>query len=159
MEQRTTILGSPLLDCLSYDPETGVVTYTKRRSNCLPGRVVKPRKGGRYAVINCGRNCYYLHRVIWALQTGEEPPEFIDHINGDKTDNRWCNLRAATRGSNRHNQNHRGYYYDTTNKKWVVQLKVDGVHHRTYHDTEAEAAEGAVVLRDRLIPNWHRVGA
>jgi hypothetical protein len=44
-----------------------------------------------------------LHRLLWTLKYGE-CPSILDHINGDKLDNRLKNLRAATNGLNRRNQ-------------------------------------------------------
>ncbi|EPK4144134.1 HNH endonuclease signature motif containing protein [Serratia marcescens] len=47
---------------------------------------------------------YLVHRVCWALSTGEWPTEDVDHINGIKDDNRLVNLRVVTRGVNSRNQ-------------------------------------------------------
>jgi hypothetical protein len=46
---------------------------------------------------------YNIHRIIWKLATGFDPAEEIDHINGNRSDNRLCNLREATHGENRRN--------------------------------------------------------
>ena len=50
---------------------------------------------------------YSAHRLARLYQTGWWPPAHIDHVNLDKADNRWSNLRAATRslnGANRFRQ-------------------------------------------------------
>jgi len=47
---------------------------------------------------------YLAHRVIWAIMTGAWPERHIDHINGDKLDNRWSNLRDVTRKENMRNR-------------------------------------------------------
>ena len=92
----------------SYNPETGVLTW-KEAPGFLNGSM---RAGGRlkngYRRIRAdldgtgSRRCYKEHRVIFKLMTGEEPP-MIDHINGIRDDNRWCNLRAADATINRRN--------------------------------------------------------
>jgi hypothetical protein len=38
---------------------------------------------------------FRAHRVAWAIMTGAWPSDQIDHINGNRSDNRWCNLREA----------------------------------------------------------------
>jgi len=43
---------------------------------------------------------YLVHRLIWLRQTGSWPTGVIDHINGEKTDNRLVNLRMTTQSVN-----------------------------------------------------------
>ena len=45
---------------------------------------------------------YFLHNVAYEIMTGEKVPDgmFIDHINGNRSDNRWCNLRLVTHRQN-----------------------------------------------------------
>jgi hypothetical protein len=74
----------------------------------------KTRSAGKEALTATGSHGYrcgpvlsnllLAHRVIWALQTGEWPQQHIDHINGDKQDNRWENLRCVSRRSNMRNR-------------------------------------------------------
>lgn len=70
-----------------------------------------PRAGmeaGGTSAASKGRKSVYLNgtfyavsRVLWAMRTGRDPgPLYIDHINGDPSDNRACNLRCVTAGEN-----------------------------------------------------------
>ena len=76
----------------------------------------------------------FAHRVIWAIVTGSYPTQHIDHINRDRSDNRWENLREASRAQN--NQNTRsaegatsrylGVWRDRSRNKWAAAISVDG---------------------------------
>ncbi len=79
-----------------------------------------------------GRMVMY-HNIIWILSTGKDIPQGmeIDHINGNKIDNRIENLRLVTRRGNQQNQKkHRagrlvGAYYDKTQHNWKSQIKIN----------------------------------
>lgn len=106
-----------LRECFEYDPETGVLTWKDRpRShfrtaaahamfrNNFAGKPAGSVMGAGYVLLRVGGGQLYAHRVIWTIMTGEVPPSLIDHINGDRADNRWANLRLATsvdNGANR----------------------------------------------------------
>lgn len=74
-----------------------------------------------------------VHRLIFLLEYGYLPPE-VDHINGDRQDNRIENLRAATRSENQCNRpalvnNTSGYPGVTWHKKskaWCVRVMKNG---------------------------------
>ena len=98
---------------LAYDPETGELKWksdtpwaSQRSIATVPRRDKSPRVLVRFSVT------YQAHRLIWLIMTGEWPEDEIDHVNGDGADNRWVNLRAATRSQNavnRHFKNGTGY--------------------------------------------------
>jgi hypothetical protein len=72
--------------------------------------------------------------------TGEWPPEDTDHKNGIRTDNRFINLRKASRAQNNLNRPARGYLLESGRRKWRAAISIDN---RTVilgrFDTEAEA--------------------
>lgn len=93
-----------LHDKLSYDPETGDLRWKNCRSNIRQNGALAgcTRKDG-YKVVRLGNTLFLVHRVIWRMMTGEWPGKFIDHIDHDKGNNRWNNLRAADYRENRRN--------------------------------------------------------
>lgn len=86
-----------------YHPNGWVITKIDRTNSPKGVRVGCTTPSGYEALAFEGRN-YFTHRVIWALCTGEQP-RVVDHINGDKQDNRIENLRSVT-----HRQNIINYY-------------------------------------------------
>jgi hypothetical protein len=76
---------------------------------------------------------YDVHRLIFLFVTGEFPDQDVDHINGDRTDNRWSNLRAVTRSENlrnvgRKNENESGTTgvgFNKNTNKWRVWIQSD----------------------------------
>lgn len=103
-------------DFLSYDPETGLVT---RKDN---GKPWGGRKTDRdYMTGSIDGRIYYQHRVIWFLQTGEDPGELTpDHIDGNGLNNRWSNLRLATASIQARNNGGLGYSWDKHRRKFKV---------------------------------------
>lgn len=98
---------------------------------------------------------YGLHRLAFLFEEGVVP-KCVDHKNGRKADNRWCNLRAATYSENGYNYRGTGsktgfknVYYDARgNKKFLVAITTDKKRKTYgYFMTPEEANEEAKRLR------------
>ena len=88
----------------NYDPDTGILTWAIDHG-------YKMKAGQRAGCLNKGYRCirhfgqyHQEHRVIWLWMTGSYPTDHIDHINGIRDDNRWCNLRAVSEQINQQNK-------------------------------------------------------
>lgn len=95
-----------LRQCLRLDPAAGKLYWTVHRGGMKPGEEafasVSKSLGYRCGGVLGWKGL--AHKVIWALHYGEWPKLSIDHISGDKLDNRILNLRLATSQQNRANQ-------------------------------------------------------
>lgn len=100
MTTRPIITQSRLMDLCIYDPETGIFTWRIPRPKCTPGAVVGTIEPRGYKVTRLDYRMYYLHRLAWLYMTGEWPEDEVDHIDRNKSNNRWNNLRAATTKQN-----------------------------------------------------------
>lgn len=116
---------------MHYDPETGKLTWLISKKGVTQGRQVSPRptNDGYLQCVFNGKH-YYQHVLIWFYQTGEWPKDCIDHINRERADNRWGNLREATQTQNLYNStgalNKTGYKNITETKwGWVVTTRVN----------------------------------
>src|SRR5690606_167269 len=77
---------------------------------------------------------HQAHRLAFLYMTGEMPEKVVDHINGDRSDNRWENLRCANQSQNMANVGIRsantsgtpGVVWDKERQKWRAQLRVNG---------------------------------
>lgn len=108
---------SVLTALLSYDPETGALTWKRRGRSWFLSDHEFGRWNTRYAgkpAFTAKNNSGYLHgqifgkayvasRIAWKMATGEDPIE-VDHLNGDRADNRLANLRSVTRTHNNRNR-------------------------------------------------------
>jgi hypothetical protein len=96
---------------LRYEPETGKLFW--RDCEEMPA-CWRARWPGREAFANINRDGYWkgniddrsftAHRVIWAIYNGSWPVGAIDHIDGDRQNNRITNLRDATHVQNSRNR-------------------------------------------------------
>lgn len=87
-------------EVLAYDPETGILSSRIDRIHSPAGTPIGYPDGDGYLHARLLRRQYLVHRLAWLLTHGEWPSGEIDHIDGDRTNNRLTNLRPASRGQN-----------------------------------------------------------
>ncbi len=136
---------------LSYDPEIGILTWIKSSGDRKPvGSAAGYRAQSGYIMVGLAGKEYRAHRLAWILQTGELPPKFLDHENGQRDDNRWSNLRAATKQQNTRNRVknvgctsvYKGVSWHKKSKLWRSYSCVDGRYvHLGNFESEVEAAK------------------
>lgn len=149
-------------ELLDYDPQHGSLIWRHRAPETFKTRraysVWMARFAGKVAGIK-GKDGYrrvcidgsdwLAHRIAWAIAHNRNIVSMIDHINGDKDDNRLLNLREATRsqnGSNRpaprnNTSGRKGVVWARRHKKWVAQIVVRGKYfHLGYFDDFDEAS-------------------
>lgn len=133
-----------LAERIKYDPDTGDLTWLPL-SDPSKWRITWNKKfAGTKALNNLSKRGYLVgswkpytlvaHRVAWAIYHGQHPTGQIDHINGDRTDNRICNLRDVVNAENARNSalkaNNRsgipGVYRHSQTGKWTAQINSDG---------------------------------
>jgi len=129
-----SITQDELKKLVHYDPQTGIFTNIKARTWLRPGRILGASHSMGYKVISIYCRKYYAHRLAFLYMNGSFPAREVDHINHDRADNRWSNLRQASRSGNmkncsRHANNTSGVTgvsFHKPNKKWRAFIGVCG---------------------------------
>lgn len=138
-----------LKEALEYDLETGDFIWRIRRGRCAAGSRAGTLNHHGYIAIQVDGRLREAQRWAWLYVHGTWPDREIDHINGNKADNRIANLRLATRSQNlmnaRMHRNNRsgikGVIFFERDKTWIATIRKDGrVVHCSYHKSADEAA-------------------
>jgi len=135
-----TIEIERLRELLDYDPETGILTWLERAegpawwNTRFAGKPAGCVGGDGYLNVQVDGRCYRAHRVAWAIHNGRWPDGEIDHVSGEKLDNRAANLRDVPHRVNARNQkmrvtNRSGYTGVSWHKatgRWQALIRING---------------------------------
>lgn len=136
-------------DGFTYFPETG--RFVGKR-----GRTVGHTSPNGYIMVGAYGRPQYAHRLAVYIMAGEWPPEDVDHINGDRADNRWENLRLVSRSQNLMNKRSTRELpknvYKTVAGTYLVALKYEGT--TRYFGTHSDL-EFACFLAEEVRAKYH----
>src|SRR6056297_61236 len=134
--ERQDITQKMLSDLLDYDPASGILTWRERPGqnnwNAInsgkPAMMAINTGGYRHGKIHS--HPVLAHLVIWKRQTGRWPTGEIDHIDGDRTNNAFSNLREVSKSTNQRNaklraDNSSGYpgvHFCKSSGKWKASI-------------------------------------
>ena|SRR5438105_9984711 len=142
---KSRLTAQRLRELLDYAPETGLFYWRVRRGCAGAGRQAGSLHTVGYRVIRVDGVTHLAHRLAWLHVHGDHPIAEIDHVNGNRMDNRITNLRQCSRGQNARNVTTRnacgfkGIYHRRS--RWHAQISVNG--RRTYLGSYENAEQAA----------------
>lgn len=119
---------------IRYNPDTGkFLRLTTTSSNAIAGEECGNLDSQGYLRFRVLGQEFRAHRLAVFYMTGKWPL-VTDHINGNRADNRWSNIRVTDSKGNARNlstrhdnkSGHKGVTWDSRREKWLVQLGRDG---------------------------------
>lgn len=134
MSRKVKPIPPAVAEFFRYDPDTGFLYWAKDRRRARAGtRITGKTTKNRLRVMLDGQE-YLVHRIAWYLHTGEQPADVLDHRDGDPTNNKWTNLRAATDAMNQWNKpinpisrsGVKGVTWRARIRKWRCTISKDG---------------------------------
>lgn len=146
--------------CLDYDPDTGIFRWKSPYSkNTKIGSIAGVKTMYGYWQISINRIAYRANRLAFVYYYGFNP-EIVDHINGDRCDNRIKNLRSVTESMN--NQNRKiakrtatgkllGAFYKKERGYWTSSIMREGKREYLGIFQSEQDAHDAYVKRKRIL--------
>ena len=166
-EKEKLLTYEEVKEMFDYDLEKGILIWKTRpvNSKYLIGTIAGwINKSSGYVLVKVKRKHYSSHRVIWLWMTGKWPENQIDHINGIRNDNRFCNLREATSSQNNANKSKRnstgykGIKKCKNHNKWESRIKINGKNaYLGSYDTPEEAHAAYVAKAKELFGEYAKV--
>lgn len=124
---------------LDYNSTNGELRWKiKRTGGTDAGDLAGYISNQGYRVIKIGGRLRMAHRIAWAISYGDTPEDLqIDHINGNKSDNRLENLmlcsgaeNCSNRAANSRNKSgYKGVYWWKARQTWRADIKSNGKHY------------------------------
>lgn len=153
------------LSLFRLDIETGRVYWRVKRgpNSRIGSETGLSHNSEGYRTMHIKEGSLKVHRLIWLMVYGDWPLRQIDHINGNRSDNRPANLRLVTNGENQQNRRlpridnstskHMGVGFFARNQKWRARIQVGKKSiWLGYFDTEQLAAEAYQVAKTKHHP-------
>jgi len=141
------ITQQQLKDVLDYSPEKGEFYWKNKSTAYRCGFIAGSVKNDGYINIGIKGKYYKAHRLAWLYVYGVMPDQLLDHINGNRSDNRIANLRPCNRAENQMNCSaikgtsaYKGVSLNKKSGKWTAGIRVNGKY--TYlgrYETEEKA--------------------
>lgn len=152
-----------LKNLLYYNENTGVFTRASKttgRCRSVGSVVGYVNKSHGYRCVNVCGNDYMAHRLAWFYMTGEWPKNYIDHIDRDRANNAFSNLREATNSENQQNQlrpgkaNTSGFLgvsFHKRTKKWAANIMLNKKSKSLgYFDSPEDASVAYLAAKGKL---------
>lgn len=125
-----------LKQAFHYDPQTGLFRWRfSPRNDIKPWSLAGSGRADGYRALHVWGVGFAEHRAAWAYMTGNWPTEDIDHLNGERDDNRWSNLRMVSTQVNCQNRRTAmvtnksgllGAHLNAQMGKYVSAIRIDG---------------------------------
>lgn len=119
-------------ECFHYEPSSGKLTWKISKARCVKiGQEAGWMRSDGYRQVEVDGTKFLVHRLIYFFIEGKFPPKEIDHIDGNKSNNRWNNIRACSRSENMSNAGPRrnnklgirGVYYDPKRRRYITRIR------------------------------------
>ena len=150
---------SRLKEVLNYDPVTGEFIWNVSLSNRQRAGASAGGVSGStgYHRITVNGSTYLSHRLAWLYVYGEWPEDQLDHINGNRADNRIANLRQATNSANQQNiamRSHNSTGFTGVWKrfnKYMAEIRHEGKRYKLgSYDSAEDAYESYLMAKETL---------
>jgi hypothetical protein len=155
-----------LWELFDYKPLTGEFIWKNSTGAAARNSVAGSLQNKGYCSVRINNGRYLAHRLVWCWVTGTDPADYeVDHIDGNRLNNAWKNLRLATCSQNRCNSKTRKHNCTgikgakiTPTGKYQARIVKDKVYHYLgTFDTAEQAGAAYAVAAAKLHGEFARV--